>query len=218
MQATLADRLGLNGPQEKNNSDNTKILADYVRRYHEETKKDTKRSKREPGWAFFWKVPQGRFLWAGCRAGWPEWSTDGGNSSCRQYVLKFEVGTCKKIVFFAGWSSWWGFGWWSHVNPQGDRPQRPTITFNHYNHRELKTNAPSPSPSSSVSPSPSSLPSVSSRSDYHHNCLRTRLQTGKARMWTSSALPRIFATSWGVSMIMIVVMIVWWWWWWWWWW
>jgi len=32
-QATIADRLGLNGPQEKNNSDNTKILADYVRRY-----------------------------------------------------------------------------------------------------------------------------------------------------------------------------------------
>ena len=45
MQATLADRLGLNGPQEKNNSDNTKILADYVRRYHEETKKYQKKSK-----------------------------------------------------------------------------------------------------------------------------------------------------------------------------
>ena len=31
--ATLADKLGLNGPQEKNNSDNFKILADFVRRY-----------------------------------------------------------------------------------------------------------------------------------------------------------------------------------------
>ena len=37
MQATLADRLGLNGPQEKNNSDNTKILADYVRRFQPNT-------------------------------------------------------------------------------------------------------------------------------------------------------------------------------------
>lgn len=32
-QATLADKLGLNGPQEKNNSDNFKILLDYVRRF-----------------------------------------------------------------------------------------------------------------------------------------------------------------------------------------
>ena len=32
-QATIADKLGLNGPQERNNSDNFKILIDYVRRY-----------------------------------------------------------------------------------------------------------------------------------------------------------------------------------------
>merc|ERR1712024_337979 len=31
--ATLAEKLGLNGPQEKNNSDDFRILADYVRRY-----------------------------------------------------------------------------------------------------------------------------------------------------------------------------------------
>ena len=33
MQATLADKLGMNGPQEKNNSDNFKILLDYMRRF-----------------------------------------------------------------------------------------------------------------------------------------------------------------------------------------
>ena len=32
-QATLADKLGLNGAQEKNNSDNYKILLDYFRRF-----------------------------------------------------------------------------------------------------------------------------------------------------------------------------------------
>jgi len=32
-QATIADKLGNNGPQERNNSDNFKILTDYVRRY-----------------------------------------------------------------------------------------------------------------------------------------------------------------------------------------
>ena len=32
-QATIADKLGLNGTQERNNSDNFKILIDYVRRY-----------------------------------------------------------------------------------------------------------------------------------------------------------------------------------------
>ena len=41
----MADKLGLNGPQEKNNSDNYKILLDYVRRfrkagfYHQEGKR-----------------------------------------------------------------------------------------------------------------------------------------------------------------------------------
>jgi len=32
-QATIADTLGLNGPQERNNSDNLKILTDYIRRF-----------------------------------------------------------------------------------------------------------------------------------------------------------------------------------------
>ena len=32
-QAAVADQLGLNGPQEKNNSDNFKILGEYVRKF-----------------------------------------------------------------------------------------------------------------------------------------------------------------------------------------
>ena len=32
-QAAVADQLGLNGPQEKNNSDNFRILAEYVRKF-----------------------------------------------------------------------------------------------------------------------------------------------------------------------------------------
>ena len=31
--AELAERFGLNGPQEKNNSDNFKILVEYVRKF-----------------------------------------------------------------------------------------------------------------------------------------------------------------------------------------
>ena len=32
-QAQIAERQGLNGPQEKNNSDNFKILVEYVRKF-----------------------------------------------------------------------------------------------------------------------------------------------------------------------------------------
>lgn len=32
-QAQMAERQGLNGPQEKNNSDNFKILVEYVRKF-----------------------------------------------------------------------------------------------------------------------------------------------------------------------------------------
>ena len=32
-EAELGERLGLNGPQEKNNSDNFKILVEYVRKF-----------------------------------------------------------------------------------------------------------------------------------------------------------------------------------------
>ena len=32
-EADLAEKLGLNGPQEKNNSDNFKIIGEYVRKF-----------------------------------------------------------------------------------------------------------------------------------------------------------------------------------------
>ena len=55
-QATIADKLGQNEAQERNNSDNLKILADYVRRYNKIKPEDEIRNRfRGKQTVFFWE-------------------------------------------------------------------------------------------------------------------------------------------------------------------